>query len=39
MKIGVPACSRNVKSWLEAVIEHLVEGRANPEELSCMQCP
>jgi len=22
----------------EAVIEHLVEGRANPGELRCMQC-
>jgi len=24
-------------SWLEAMIEHLVEGRANPGELRCMQ--
>jgi len=31
-------CSRNAKSWPEAVIEHLVEGRANPGELRCMQC-
>ena len=30
-------CSRNAKSQLEAVIEHLVEGRANPGELVCMQ--
>ena len=28
--------SRNTKSGPEAVIEHLVEGRANPGELRCM---
>jgi len=30
--------SGNAESQLEPVIEHLV-GRANPEELRCMQCP
>jgi len=34
----VDGCSRNAKSWLKPVIEHLVEGRASPGELSCMQC-
>ena len=31
-------CSGNAKSRPEAVIEHLVEGRANPGELRRMQC-
>jgi len=32
------ACRGNAKSQLEAVIEHLVGGRANPGELRCTQC-
>ena len=31
-------CSGSKKSQPEAVIEHLVEGRAKPGELRCMQC-
>jgi len=31
-------CSGNAKSWLEPVIEHLVEGRAKPGELRWKQC-
>ena len=30
-------CSRNAQSRPEGVVEHLVEGRANPGELRCMQ--
>jgi len=31
-------CGGNAKSQLEAVIQHLVEVRANQGELSCMHC-
>jgi len=31
-------CSGNAQSQPETVIEHLVEGRANPGDLRCKQC-